>query len=196
MDARISVSAICTFEWPLAEDLAFYARSGIENVGISLAKLDRAGWDDGVAAVVDAGLRVTNLIGLGPFHLARPAEWPAQQERLVRALHVAEQLDAECLVITTGPAADLSWEAAADALEVALAPVLVEAARRGIPFALEHTNSLRVDVGFVHTLPRRTRPRPTVRRRGVYGDQRLLGRAEPRGDHSRRRWTSPPRAGQ
>src|SRR5262249_48246296 len=38
------------------------------------------------------------------------------------------------------------------ALEQAMAPVLGEARDRGIPFALEHTNSLRVDVGFVHTL--------------------------------------------
>ena len=29
---------------------------------------------------------------------------------------------------------------------------LVDARDRGVPFALEHTNSLRVDVGFVHTL--------------------------------------------
>jgi len=30
--------------------------------------------------------------------------------------------------------------------------VLHEAKARGVPFAIEHTNSLRVDVGFVHTL--------------------------------------------
>ena len=33
-----------------------------------------------------------------------------------------------------------------------MAPVLAESAARGVPFAIEHTNSLRVDVGFVHTL--------------------------------------------
>ena len=60
---------------------------------------------------------------------------------------------AECLVFTTGPAGPLTWEDAADALESALAPGARRgAAPRAIPFALEHTNSLRVDVGFVHTL--------------------------------------------
>jgi len=152
MHPRISVSGICTFDWSLDEDLAYYARAGIDAVGISVAKLDRAGWDDGVTRVIDAGLRVTNLIGLGPFQLARPDGWSAQQDRLLGALDVADRLDAECLVITTGPATPLTWAAAADALEAAWTPVLVEAARRGIPFALEHTNSLRVDVGFVHTL--------------------------------------------
>ena len=152
MHDRISVSGISTFAWDLPTDLAFYARMGITNVGISVAKLERHGWDDGAARVVDAGLRVTNLIGLGPFHLAAPDRWAAQQERLVHALDVARRIGAECLVFTTGPAGPLPWGEAADALETAMAPVLAESRARGVPFAIEHTNSLRVDVGFVHTL--------------------------------------------
>lgn len=152
MHPRISVSAICTFDWTLDQDLAFYASNSITNVGVSVAKLERFGWDEGAARVVDADLRVTNLIGLGPFHLAEPERWGHQQERLVRALELATRVNAECLVFTTGPAGALPWDAAADALETALAPVLVEAGARNIRFAIEHTNSLRVDVGFVHTL--------------------------------------------
>ena len=147
MHPRLSVSPISTFGWDLPTDLAFYGRVGITNVGISVAKLERHGWDDGAERIVDAGLRVTNLIGLG-----EPARWPAQQERLVRALDVAGRVGAECLVFTTGPAGPLPWDEAADALEQAMDPVLAESAARGVPFAIEHTNSLRVDVGFVHTL--------------------------------------------
>ena len=152
MHPRISLSAYSTFSWTLEEDLAFYATAEIDQVGISVAKLERSGWDDGAARVADAGLRVTNLIGLGPFHLAEPARWARQQERLVRALDVASRIRAECLVFTTGPAGPLSWEEAADALEAAMTPVLAESQARGVPFAIEHTNSLRVDVGFVHSL--------------------------------------------
>ncbi len=152
MHDRVSVSAICTFGLTLAEDLEFWREQAITNVGVSVAKLERTGWDDGLARVVDAGLRVTNLIGLGPFQLAHPERWAVQQERLVRAIDVARAVGAECLVFTTGPAGPLEWDAAADALQTAITPVLVEARRRGVPFAIEHTNSLRVDVGFVHTL--------------------------------------------
>lgn len=148
----ISVSGICTYQWSLELDLAFYAEHGITDVGISVAKLERHGWDDGAARVRDAGLRVTNLIGLGPFELARPEQWPAQRERLLRALDAGVVVGAECLVVTTGPAGPLTWEDAADALLDALGPVVPEANARQIPLALEHTNSLRVDVGFVHTL--------------------------------------------
>jgi len=152
MHRRVSLSAISTFAWDLDADLRFYADAGITNVGISVAKLERFGWEEGTRLVGDAGLRVTNLIGLGPFHLARPDRWDAQRERIVRALETATAVGAECVVFTTGPAGPLPWDEAAGALESALAPVLPEARSRGVPFAIEHTNSLRVDIGFVHTL--------------------------------------------
>ena len=149
---RISVSAISTWSWPLEDDLAFYRRAGIDQIGVSLRKLDITGYKKGAQLVAGAGLRVTNLLGLGPFTLDDPSQWPAQQTRLLSALDTAETVGAECLILTTGPAGQLTWEAAADALETALAPVLTEARRRGVPFALEHTHALRADVGFVHTL--------------------------------------------
>jgi sugar phosphate isomerase/epimerase len=152
MHPRVSLSAISTASWELDEDLAFYADDGVTNVGISVAKLERFGWDEGTRRVVDAGLRVTNLIGLGPFHLAEQDGWDSQRDRLGRALDAATAVGSECVVFTTGPAGPLRWEDAADALEAALAPVLAAARARSVPFAIEHTNSLRVDVGFVHTL--------------------------------------------
>lgn len=152
MHPRVSLSAISTASWGLDEDLAFYADAAITNVGISVAKLERFGWDEGTRRIVDAGLRVTNLIGVGPFHLAEPGRWAAQRDRLARALDTATAVGAECAAFTTGPAGPLPWEDAADAFEAALAPALADARGRGVPFAIEHTNSLRVDVSFVHTL--------------------------------------------
>jgi len=152
---RACVSAISTFTFDLAEDLAFWDAHHIDTVGVSVAKLERFGWDEGTRLVADAvgrGLRVANLIGLGPFNLANPASWPEQQDRLVHSIETASAVGAECMVFTTGPFAPLSWEDAADRLEQALTPVLREADARAVPFAIEHTNSLRVDVGFVHTL--------------------------------------------
>jgi len=155
MHPRACVSAISTFQLALDEDLAFWDRHGIDTVGVSVAKLERFGWAEGTRLVADAvgrGLRVANLIGLGPFHLADPTRWPKQQDRLVRSIEAAATIRAECMVFTTGPFAPLTWDEAADALDAALTPILAEAASRNVPFAIEHTNSLRVDVGFVHTL--------------------------------------------
>jgi len=155
MHPRACVSAISTFRLPLPDDLAFWRAHGITNVGVSVAKLEAHGWEHGTELVLDAagrGLRVVDLIGLGPFHLAVPSRWDAQRDRLLRSIETAVAVGARTIVFTTGPFAPLTWEAAADALEEALAPVLAEARARGVDFAIEHTNSLRVDVGFVHTL--------------------------------------------
>ncbi len=155
MHDRTCVSAISTFKLSLADDLAFWARHGITNAGVSVAKLEAFGWEPGTQLVVDAvgrGLHVVDLIGLGPFHLADPSRWDRQRDRLLRSIETAQAVGARSIVFTTGPFAPLTWEAAADALEEAIAPVLLEARSCGVDFAIEHTNSLRVDVGFVHTL--------------------------------------------
>lgn len=152
MHPRVSLSAISTYQWSLDQDLAFYEEAGVTAIGASLAKLEAAGLEEGVARLTSTGLRVTNLIGIGPFALDDPSRWERQRDRVRAALDAADTLGAECLILTTGPAGALTWEDAADALAEVLDPVLVEAAAREVPFGLEHTNSLRVDVGFVHSL--------------------------------------------
>jgi sugar phosphate isomerase/epimerase len=156
MTSRVGVSAISTFRLSLPEDVEFWERHHIDTVGVSVAKLEAFGWDDGTRLVADAaarnGWRVADLIGLAPFHLANPSDWERRRERLVHAVTAANVLGAECVVFTTGRFAPLTWDEAADALADALAPVLAEARANNVRFAIEHANSLRVDVGFVHTL--------------------------------------------
>lgn len=152
MHPRVSLSAISSFTWTLDEDLAFYERAGITSIGASLAKLEAAGLEDGARRLRDSGVRVSNLIGIGPFRLDNPDQWPTQRDRVRRAVDAAEAVSAECMILTTGPARQLTWEDAADALEAALTPVIEDVHARGIPFGLEHTNSLRADVGFIHSL--------------------------------------------
>jgi sugar phosphate isomerase/epimerase len=152
---RACVSAISTFGLSLPEDLAFWRAHDVTRAGVSVAKLEAFGWDAGTRLVGDAvadGLHVVDLIGLGPFHLADPTRWEVKRERLMRAVDTAVVVGAPVVVFTTGPFTPLTWDGAADALEVALEPVLEHARGTGIDFAIEHTNSLRVDVGFVHTL--------------------------------------------
>jgi len=147
---RLSVSAICTLGWDLERDLAYWRSAGIGHVGVSVAKLRAAGWDRAVSRVAGAGLQVSNLIGPGPFTLWDRSAWDGQRRRLEEMLEAAAAMSAGCLVVTTGPSGSLEWEEAADRLEEAMAPVL--AGGPPVPVALEHTNSLRPDIGFLHTL--------------------------------------------
>src|SRR5258708_33239473 len=98
---RLSVSALSSWNWSLDQDLAFWSQAGIEHVGIWTDKLDGTGWDEAVARVATAGLRISNLISAGPFTLDQPARWPEQRERLISMLDAAEIIDAPLLVLTT-----------------------------------------------------------------------------------------------
>ena len=146
------MSAISTMGWTLEQDVAFWDKAGIDRVGVSLAKLDAAGFADGVRRIRDAGVRVSNVIGPGPFRLAEPDRWGEQRERFARGIDAAAALDAGCLVCTTGPAGALEWEQAARAFAEAIGPLLERARAGGVAIAVEHTNSLRPDIGFLHTL--------------------------------------------
>jgi sugar phosphate isomerase/epimerase len=151
MHPRLSVSAVSSWQWSLDEDLAFWADAGIDHVGLSFRKLEEAGIDGAVASVRDAGLRVSNIVELGWWDLAAPATWPRHQDRLLRAVAIAEALGG-CLVLTTGPAGGLEWDAAADALDEAIEPVRSAAEGVGVLITVEHTGPLRLDLSFVTSL--------------------------------------------
>lgn len=150
MDARLSVSAVSSWRWSLDEDLAFWVDAGIAHVGLSLRKLEEAGLAAAITRVRDAGLRVSNIVELGWWDLDSSATWSAQQDRLLRAVGAASELGG-CLVLTTGPAGSLEWDAAADALADAIAPVASAARAAAVPLTIEPTGPLRLDLSFVTT---------------------------------------------
>ena len=93
MHPRISVSAMCSAQWSLDEDLSCYERLGVSQVGLSFEKLlGAAGGNldrvrEQVATRIGAaGLRVTNMLGLGvqpgrARDVAGPAGAPASRRR-------------------------------------------------------------------------------------------------------------------
>lgn len=149
---RVSLSMLSQWNWTVEQDLDFFDREGVRVVGLSLAKMWAAGgWERYVDRIRAGGYRVANVIGVGPIAWSDPA---GQAEGLAKtrdALDAARAFGAECIVLTTGPAGALTWEDAADAYAQTVGP-LFEEHGRGIQVALEHTNGLRVDVGFLHTL--------------------------------------------
>jgi sugar phosphate isomerase/epimerase len=147
MHPRISVSSVCSYRQGLDDDLALWERLGVRRIGLTLAKLEAAGLEQGAKRVAGAGLDVTNLIAFGP-PLHDASAWSAHADRLLAAVDAARTVEADLLVLTTGPARQLTWEQAADRLAEFLTPIQATS----FPLIIEHTNSLRVDVGFTHTL--------------------------------------------
>jgi sugar phosphate isomerase/epimerase len=132
----VCVSQISSWGWTVEEDLAFYADAGVGTIGVALRKLDGPADLDRIAG---SGLAVADVIGVGTRGVAE-------------GIVVATRLGAPLVVLTTGPAGGLTWEDAADGFAATIAPLTGQAEAAGVALALEHTNSLRADVGFVHTL--------------------------------------------
>ncbi|MBM3691814.1 MAG: sugar phosphate isomerase/epimerase family protein [Actinomycetota bacterium] len=150
---RVSLSMLSHWNWSVDEDLAFFDREGVEVIGLSLAKLQKAGgWEGHVDRIRNGGYRVSNFVGLGPIPWSDPSQRADGVARTRNALDAALAFGAETMILTTGPAGALTWEDAADAYADTVGPVLEEYAGRGLRITLEHTNGLRVDVGFLHSL--------------------------------------------
>ena len=150
MHDRLSVSAVSSWTWSLDDDLRFWAANGIDHVGLSFRKLEEAGIDTAIRRIADAGLRVSNIVELGWWDLAERATWARQQERLLMAVHTASALGG-CLVLTTGPARGLDWDAACEALAEALVPVRDATDAEDVTVTVEQTSPLRLDLSFCTT---------------------------------------------
>jgi sugar phosphate isomerase/epimerase len=148
---RLSVSAVSSWRWTLDEDLVFWQEAGVDHVGLSFRKLEEAGLDRAVERIRAAGVRVSNVVELGWWDLARETTWAAQQQRLGRAVDTAAELGG-CLVLTTGPALGIEWDDAAARFADALAPVRGAAATSGVVITVEHTGPLRLDLSFCTSL--------------------------------------------
>jgi sugar phosphate isomerase/epimerase len=149
---RVSLSQLSSWGWTLDDDLAFCRRAGITNVGACVVKLEAAGWMSGAHRLADAGLRVTNLVGVAPLLPAGHEAREAQRAHAWRALESARVIGAECLVVTSGPDPSGTWKEAAERYKTTVEPVLTEASRRDVPIAIEHANRRAGDACFPQTL--------------------------------------------
>ncbi|MEY2448319.1 MAG: hypothetical protein QOH79_1795 [Acidimicrobiaceae bacterium] len=126
------MSGISTWNQSLADDVLLYEELGIHTVGAALRKIEG---ETDVELLRSSGLEFANVIGVG-------------HAGLQRGVDLANRLGAPAIVFTTGPAGNLEWDDAANAFAKAMAPQLPAP----LTLCLEHTNSLRHDVSFVHTL--------------------------------------------
>jgi len=176
---RIVVSSASLLRWPLEQEVELYGELGVARVALLARKIADGGEADAARLVRDAGCTVDSLM-VGPvLELSRRERWGDGRATLSRALERARALGTSTVVITTGPAGQLTWEEAADAFAEAVAPVVADAGRGGMTIAVEHTNGLRFDLGFLHSLrdavdvARRTGIRVCMEVNNVWGERAL-----------------------
>jgi sugar phosphate isomerase/epimerase len=149
---RLSVSTISSRHLTLDQDLALYAELGIPRVGLAMAKLRAYGYANAARRMASEGVAVTGVCGVNPIRLGDEEAWPEGRSDLLDCAEAAAAMGAPTVVVTSGAPGRLTWEQAAKRLSAALAPVLAACEPLGITLGLEHSNALRLDVGFVQTL--------------------------------------------
>jgi sugar phosphate isomerase/epimerase len=133
---RVSVSEVCAGPIPFGEEVQFWKQLGVNNVGMISPKLEPIGWD--TALVADTGLRVCNV---------------GTEERFVtEAVEFAAVVGADSVWLEPGGIGSRTWEEAADDFCKRIAPTVARAKELGIPFAVQPTNALRLDLSFIFTL--------------------------------------------
>src|SRR5438105_5797739 len=145
--ARLALNSLSSATWTLEQDLELYAELGVTASSWYLDKLEAAGIERSLSLIRESGIRTIHVFAHGPT-TCDPSQWPSEQARLGTGARIAAALGAPWLVLTTGPAGDLTWDQAADALARAVEPLRAH----GVGIAVEQTLPIRVEVGFVHSL--------------------------------------------
>ncbi len=147
MHPRLSVSEMCTYPWPLADELELWDELGVRQVGLISAKVDAFGRDAAIAALQQRAMVATTVI-TGMFDLSDPTGWDTTRKVVNEAIDLAAELGG-CTYFTPGRRDGRSFDELAAALADAVAPCAAYAEQLGVRLAIEP--SLRTDVSFVHT---------------------------------------------
>ncbi|MPS69654.1 MULTISPECIES: sugar phosphate isomerase/epimerase family protein [unclassified Novosphingobium] len=145
---RLSVDAMCSFQWPFARELALWKDMGLRHAGLLMNKIADDP-DRDLKALGDAGIRVSTLITAG-FQLGDPSSWSA-----TRAIHRA-MIDlvaahrGHSIYFTTGRTVSCDWDEDFALFAEAVAPTVAHARERGVIAAFEP--SLRTSASFCTTL--------------------------------------------
>jgi sugar phosphate isomerase/epimerase len=146
--ARLAVSEMCTYPWPLADELALWDDLDVRRVGLIIAKVDAYGRDKAVEALRERGMTATTII-TGNFDLSAPATWDATRASINAALDLGAEIGG-CVYCTPGRRDGRAFDALTAALAEAIAPCAEYAASARVQLAIEP--SLRTDQSYVHTL--------------------------------------------
>lgn len=135
---RVSVNALSSLSQPFAADIEMWRRLGVDHVGLISPKLAQVGWGEATTALLDAGLRVSNVA--------------AERFVLDESLRLAAAVGAGAVYVCSGRIGPGSWAEWADAFCRDIAPLASLARELGVTLAVEPTNPLRTDNSFVFSL--------------------------------------------
>ena len=102
---RLSMNEITTFSWTFDEDVHEYQEAGYEGIGVWRPKLTDFGEERGIELLAESGLHVSNLLWAGGFTGSEGRSFRDSVEDAIEAIHLAAAMNADCLVVYSGPRA-------------------------------------------------------------------------------------------
>lgn len=131
--------------------LDWAASHRIANVGLFSLRRQGAGWDQAIAAVASSPVSIAYLCHASMFTLEAPDSWAASSRSLMTTIDAAAAMNSPLVYATTGPAGQLEFDEAVEALTSAIQPALEHARSRGVTLLTETANPLFRFTHFLHS---------------------------------------------
>ena len=103
--ARLSINELTTFRWTFEEDVQHYRQAGVEGIGVWRQKLSDFGEEKGIELLLESGLSVSSLLWAGGFTGSDGRSHKESVEDAKEAIRLGAAMDADCLIVYSGPRA-------------------------------------------------------------------------------------------
>ena len=134
----------------LAQDVEWAARAGLTGLGVMTATLESLSPQEARRVIRDGGLEVSSYESSGRF--LPPAQEPSSIELGKKRIEEAAELGSPNLLVTTGPALDISYEEADKRSVDWLSKMAGLAGQAGVRLMLEPVHPIMHRLSHVHRL--------------------------------------------
>lgn len=138
---RLSINEMTTFRWSFDEDVTHYAAAGVKAIGVWRQKLSDFGEEKAVELLNDVGMVVSNLLWTGGFTGHDGRNFREGVEDGLEAVRLAGMLQAQTLVVYSGPRNGHTLNHAKRLVRDALKELSPAADAAGVTLAIEPMDS-------------------------------------------------------
>jgi len=136
VDPRVSICQFSTYRWSFYEDVIRYSTLGFESMGLWRQKLDDFGRSAAIDLLYENKMSVSSVHWAGGF-TGDGRTFSDSIEDAIESIHLASQVDADCLIIHPGSRNGHTTSNATRLMKSALSQLVPVAADYGVKLAIE-----------------------------------------------------------
>jgi len=136
VDPRVSICQFSTYRWSFYEDVIRYSTLGFESMGLWRQKIDDFGRSAAIDLLYENKMSVSSVHWAGGF-TGDGRTFSDSIEDAIESIHLASQVDADCLIIHPGSRNGHTTSNATRLMKSALSQLVPVAADYGVKLAME-----------------------------------------------------------